>query len=381
MQNTDNLKKIQAACLLVLAAIAVSIALYLLRPVMIPFIIAAFFAFSLRPFIDFIVRRIKAPHPVAVTVVLLLSFFFLFVVSSLLVKSTRQFAENAEVYQHVIRTNIMQVVDSVDDYFRPGNTHSAPAEPESSEIPIPGTGDDETGTLVVKHEKISLADTIREEINALTQRGVVQDFVLKMSKVLADLLRQGLLIFIFVLFLLLGSKPRKTPSGGVWKEAESKVRSFLVKKVILSTITGVLVGIILELIGIEFALFFGFLTFALNFIPSIGSVFATLIPLPMVFLHENFSIGIILMVLFIPGTIQFTIGNIIEPKIMGEGLDLHPVVILMSLIFWGMIWGIVGMFLATPMTAILKILLERNEMTAPVAHIMAGRLDSLHSDS
>jgi AI-2 transport protein TqsA len=101
----------------------------------------------------------------------------------------------------------------------------------------------------------------------------------------------------------------------------------------------------------------------------------------MVFLHENFSIGIVIMVLLIPGTIQFTIGSIIEPKIMGDDLDLHPVVLLMALIFWGMIWGIVGMLLATPMTAMLKILLQRNEMTAPVADIMAGRLDRLHSDS
>lgn len=376
MQNTDNLKKVQAACLLVIAAIAVSVALYLLRPVMIPFIIAAFIAFSLLPFIDLIVRRLKAPHPLAVTVVLLLSFAFLFIVSALLVTSTRQFAANADAYQQVIKTNVIQAIDSVEAFFMPGNGVPAAHDPSGS-----GQVEGPPDTSEVKPSGLSLADTVRDEINALIQQGVVKKFVLNISKVLADLLKQGLLIFIFVLFLLLGSKPRKTPPGGVWKEVEKKIRAFLVKKVILSAITGLFVAIILQLIGIEFAMFFGFLTFALNFIPSIGSVIATLIPLPMVFLHENFSIGIVIMVLLIPGTIQFTIGSIIEPKIMGDDLDLHPVVLLMALIFWGMIWGIVGMLLATPMTAMLKILLQRNEMTAPVADIMAGRLDRLHSDS
>ncbi|GAB6096949.1 AI-2E family transporter [Desulfatiferula olefinivorans] len=376
MQQTDNLIKVQAACLLVIAAIAVAVALYLLRPVMIPFIIAAFIAFSLLPFIDLIVRRLKAPHPLAVTVVLLLSFGFLFIVSALLVTSTRQFAANADAYQQVIKSNVIQVIDSVESYFMPENGDSGPHETAGSE-----TIDGAPGSSTVGKEDMSLADTVRDEINALIQQGVVKTFVLNISKVLADLLKQGLLIFIFVLFLLLGSKPRKTPPGGVWKEVEKKIRAFLVKKVILSAITGILVGLILQVIGIEFAMFFGFLTFALNFIPSIGSVIATLIPLPMVFLHENFSIGLIIMVLLIPGVIQFTIGNIIEPKIMGDGLDLHPVVLLMALIFWGMIWGVVGMLLATPMTAMLKILLQRNDMTAPVADIMAGRLDRLHSDS
>ena len=68
------------------------------------------------------------------------------------------------------------------------------------------------------------------------------------------------------------------------------------------------------------------------------------------------------------------IGNIIEPLIMGDHLDLHPVVILLSLIFWGLIWGITGMLLAAPITAILKIVCDRFKMTRPIAELLAGRL-------
>ncbi len=66
---------------------------------------------------------------------------------------------------------------------------------------------------------------------------------------------------------------------------------------------------------------------------------------------------------------------------MGESLDLHPVAIVLSLIFWGMIWGVVGMLLAAPIAAILKLLLERLELTAPLGHLLAGRLGPPESES
>ena len=76
----------------------------------------------------------------------------------------------------------------------------------------------------------------------------------------------------------------------------------------------------------------------------------------------------------VPGAIQLTIGNALEPKIMGDTLDLHPVVILIMLIFWGILWGIPGMLLATPITAVMKILFGRLEQTRPLADLLAGRL-------
>ena len=69
-----------------------------------------------------------------------------------------------------------------------------------------------------------------------------------------------------------------------------------------------------------------------------------------------------------------TVGNAIEPRLMGDGLDLHPLTILLALIFWGLIWGIVGMLLAAPITAILKIILARFQTTQPLAEVLAGRL-------
>jgi 4-hydroxybenzoate polyprenyltransferase len=125
------------------------------------------------------------------------------------------------------------------------------------------------------------------------------------------------------------------------------------------------------------ALVFGLFTFLLNFIPSVGSIVATLLPLPVVLMSPAISGTTAVLAIVVPGVIQFGIGSVLEPKLMGSSLDLHPVVILVALIFWGMLWGIPGMFLATPITAVARILLEKIEMTRPVGELLAGRIGGL----
>lgn len=138
-------------------------------------------------------------------------------------------------------------------------------------------------------------------------------------------------------------------------------------------ITGILVGILFLIFGVDLTFMFVVLTILLNFIPSIGSVIATLLPLPVIMLQFGFTAPFY-VILIGSGFIQFTIGNVVEPKFMGDSMDLHPVVVLMFLIFWGLVWGIPGMFLAVPITAVLKIVLSRIETTRPFAELLGGRL-------
>ncbi len=83
----------------------------------------------------------------------------------------------------------------------------------------------------------------------------------------------------------------------------------------------------------------------------------------------------IALVLILPGTVQLVLGNVIEPKMMGQTLNLHPITVLLSLIFWGMLWGMAGMVLAAPITAVVMIMLERLDQTRSIAHLMAGKVD------
>jgi AI-2 transport protein TqsA len=123
------------------------------------------------------------------------------------------------------------------------------------------------------------------------------------------------------------------------------------------------------------ALSFGVLAFLLNFIPNVGPIVASLLPIPLILLDPSGNIVWMVAVIAATATIQLISGNVVEPKLMGNSSDLHPVTILLALMFWGMMWGIIGMFLATPITAAIKIVLERFELTRPIASVMAGRFE------
>jgi AI-2 transport protein TqsA len=125
---------------------------------------------------------------------------------------------------------------------------------------------------------------------------------------------------------------------------------------------------------------FGLLTFLLNFIPNVGSFISILLPVPIVCLSPNFTTLQAVAAIGIPAIIQFAIGNFIQPKLMGEHMRLHPVVILMALIFWGTLWGVVGAFLAVPITSMIRIACERHPFTRPVAELMAGELGAFREE-
>jgi AI-2 transport protein TqsA len=161
---------------------------------------------------------------------------------------------------------------------------------------------------------------------------------------------------------------------------EARIRAYLVSMTLLSGVTGVLVGAVLSVLNVPAAVLFGLLTFMLNFIPNVGSFISILLPLPIVLLAPDFSPAHKVLAVAIPTAIQFAIGNFIQPKIMGESMKLHPVVILMALIFWGMLWGIVGAFLAVPITSIIRIACDKHPLTKPIANLMAGRLDALREE-
>ena len=146
---------------------------------------------------------------------------------------------------------------------------------------------------------------------------------------------------------------------GAFKNITQQIQGYIAAKFLISLLTGSLVGVILWLFGVDFAIVWAVLTFLLNFIPNIGSVIAVILPALMTLVQFE-SFGYTLLVSLIIVAVQNIIGNIIEPKIMGNRLGLNPLVILLSLLVWGYIWGIMGMFLSVPLTAIVKIAISNS---------------------
>ncbi len=330
-------QRLQTTCLLVLTTFVVAVALFWLKAVMIPFVLAVLVTFAINPAVGLLTEKAKIPRALSIAGVFLIGFGIFTVSGGLITSSVGQLAQNAGAYQEKITRLIA-------DAF-----------------------------AVLPFDRLGIEQgSIRNQLSSLP----VGSMLVSLTNSIVQVLSNTVLVLIFVVFLLIGGGRAGQMADPVWWEIEARIERYLVAQVTISAVTGVLVGLILYVLGVDLALVFGFLAFLLNFIPSIGSIIATLLPLPIILVSPDASWTVAVLAIALPGSVQLVIGNIITPKVMGDSLDLHPIVILMALIFWGVLWGIVGMLLATPMTAVLKILFERYELTRPVARVMAGRLGS-----
>lgn len=336
-----NELRIQTICLIILSAGVIAGALYLLRPVLIPFVLAIFITYCLTPVIDLQTKYLKIRRSLAVVAALFLSclalVFFSITLSTTITDITNQLSE----YQGTIKESMDRIIEL---------------------LPLErfGVETDEITAPLFENPDATIANALSQTLGGIM-----------------NVLSNGALVLIFLIFMMWGKSSDEEAASPLLEEVQHRITRYIITLIFISVLTGVSVGLVLYLLGIKFAVMFGFLTFLLNFIPSIGSIAATLLPIPVAFMTPDISIGAKIMVVAIPSAIQFVLGNIVQPKIMGRSLDLHPVTLMFSLMFFGMIWGVVGMFLATPITAVLKIVLERIEFTRPLAGLLAGRLSNL----
>ena len=192
-----------------------------------------------------------------------------------------------------------------------------------------------------------------------------------------------LLILLFTVFMLsgqlrMGKKIGRAfiPSRAekiieVLTTIEQRVQTYLLTKLLISIGTALVsVGFII-LFSVDFPVIAGVIIFALNFIPNIGSVIATIFPILVCFLEYGYSWRVPGMAACLIAT-QMVFGNVLEPLVMGRGLNLSPLVVILSLIFWGWVWGIIGMVLAVPLTSTMVIIFEHIEPLRPVAVLMSG---------
>jgi predicted PurR-regulated permease PerM len=190
------------------------------------------------------------------------------------------------------------------------------------------------------------------------------------------------LVIIYLIFLLLeqrifskklqqifNGKHQITFKKGLEKVKHS-IESYILVKTLISFLTASLSYVILIIIGVDFAFFWAFLIFLLNYIPNIGSLIATVFPAILTLIQFD-TLWPAFFVLFGIGTIQFLIGNFIEPKAFGKSLNLSALAVILSLTFWGFIWGVVGMFLCVPITVIIMIILSNFEETKPFAILLS----------
>ena len=241
--------------------------------------------------------------------------------------------------------------------------------------------------------KSSLSDIFKSGISYLHEKGFVFENqqgpkILQPEKILEftatalnnliGMMGNAFLIVLTVLFILteFDSFPVKAKAivGGSGESIAyfsiiiKNIRQYLWIKTLVGLLTGIITYISLLIIGLDYPILWALIAFLLNYIPNIGSVIAT-IPTA-IFALVQLGIGGAIWTLISLMLIHNIIGNFLEPRIMGKGLGLSTLVVFLSLIFWGFIFGTVGMFLSVPITMTLKIILEQNDDTRWLALLL-----------
>ncbi len=154
-------------------------------------------------------------------------------------------------------------------------------------------------------------------------------------------------------------------------EISDNIKKYLMLKTLISLATGVLVTVWLIILQVDFPLLWGTLAFVLNFIPNIGSLIAAVPPVLLAFLQMGFGGALFTALGYL--VVNFILANLIEPRVMGEGVGLSTLVVFLSLVFWGWVLGPIGMLLSVPLTMICRILLDAVDETRWIAVLMGPR--------
>jgi len=219
----------------------------------------------------------------------------------------------------------------------------------------------------------------QEEVMGAFNPGWVMGLAGGILSSLSSVLANTFLILLTVVFILLevADFPKKLRlvlknperSLAAIEKFSQNAKRYLVIKTLISAVTGLVIWLWLLILGVEYPVLWGTLSFLLNYVPNIGSIIAAL-PVALLALIQ-LGVGSALLTILGFVVVHIFVGNIIEPKLMGRGLSLSTLVVFLSMVFWGWILGPIGMILSVPMTSLVKIALESYEETRELA-IMLG---------
>jgi len=319
-----------------------------LQSILKPLLIAIFLSLVFEPMVKFF-TRLKLPKFLAIVVSLIIVFAVLWSLGVLIFASVASFTEGFPRYAERFRELYLSTIQRL-------------------EIP---------------HEQV------QEYLRQVKWADVWKDlsltsFISSLVGSFINFLTNLFFVLILTLYIVLGkqhiaSKIEQSFPGDrarrisqVFGNINRGVQRYLVTKTIISLATGIIAYLILLIFGVDFALVWGLLTFLLNYIPNVGSVIATLPPIFVAFVQHGSIFPAAWVALLLIGT-QSTMGNFVEPRAMGRSMNLSPLVVILSLVFWGFIWGPVGMVLAVPISSTIQIVCINIKPLQPIGILMEGK--------
>ncbi|HID39151.1 MAG TPA: AI-2E family transporter [Calditrichaeota bacterium] len=321
------------------------------RAIILPFMIALFLTFILEPVVNFLTRY-KIPTGLAVLITIILAFVVLYLLGLIVYANVEIFIEEFPTY----KIRLLKVLNSI--------TMSV-------------------SSLLGQSMDINALKKI--DWVATLQRFSVGEGIVSSIGTFLSFLGKMLLIILFIAYMLTGKRNlnkkiykafpehQSRRIAGVIDSINSQVQTYLSTKTLISFITGLISIGVFYAFGLDFAVFWGFVIFLFNFIPNIGSIVASVLPV-MFSLLQFGSVAIAFWIMIAMGVIQFVMGNVLEPRLMGRTLNLSPLIVILSLIFWGYIWGVAGMILAVPMLAMSAIVFENIDSLRFLSVFIRGKV-------
>lgn len=222
-------------------------------------------------------------------------------------------------------------------------------------------------TLTELFDRISLTDTLGNLASAVASLVSVTGIVL----IYAGFLFVEQVHFRRKLAIMFGEGAQQARLRSVLSQIDRDIRVYIRIKTTLAVITSTLAYIVMTWIGVDFAGFWAVMVFFFYYVPTVGSILAIVAPALLTLVQFD-HLTPFLIVLLVIGTIQIVMANVIEPAIMGRSLNLSPLVVIISLVVWGTIWGVVGMFLCVPIMVVLLIVLAHFKETHAVAVLLSA---------
>lgn len=337
-QTTRILLRSTNILLGIIAAVAIGWIVHLGQTVLIPLVIAILFTIILVPFYQWL-KRHYIPGPAAFIITVLFFDLVALGLGYLLYLNIHAFVANAAEYQGSIDAVLNSATEWAAGY--------------------------DLDLTVLRLEDVLGSSTVLGFARA-SAAGVAKFFT---SAVLV------LLFQIFIMFeaTSLREKIRKNFSSRKtiiqsYDAISSQLRKYFVTKTLISLATGALAALILWILGVDYPLLWGLLTFMLNYIPNVGSFIATLLAAAMALVQHGF--GWAILVFAVLTGMEFVMGSLLETRIMGKSLNLSPLVILLSLVVWALLWGPIGAVLAVPMMVFVKAVFDNIDSLKPFARLM-----------
>lgn len=342
----DNLPENKSSAVISFAAVIIIVyGLQMAKALLVPFLIAAFLALiTVRPMLWLQGRRV--PAILAALIIVMFMMLVIGVVGTIVGTSIADFTAALPTYQERLDVIVQGALRLVGNWL---NT-----------------------------------DGQLQNLSEMIDPGWAMGLVATILNGLTDVLTNTFLIIFTMIFILLEASTLETKFRAAFRRSTDTLRRprkfladlgrYLGIKTIVSIATGLAAGLLTWAIGVDFPLLWAMLAFLLNYVPTIGSIIAAVPAILMALVQLGPGEATATTIGF--AGINVVFGNFIEPRLMGHGVGISPLVVFIGLVFWGFVFGPVGMLLSVPLTMTLKLALERDERTRWIAILIGSERDA-----